>query len=165
MAEWHEFYALVGATAGVLIGLIFVVISLGADHVIKGDEHRTRVFVTPVLLHFAALLFLALAMVAPVSNLVRAGALGLIGCAGLAYSANIALVARQAISAEERQPLWYAGLPIIAYSCLLVSAVAFAAGGDVAAGASAIASVILLITALRTSWMVTLAVLFRPKSG
>jgi hypothetical protein len=27
MAEWNEFYALVGATAGVLIGLIFVVIT------------------------------------------------------------------------------------------------------------------------------------------
>jgi hypothetical protein len=47
MAEWHEFYALVGAMAGVLIGLIFVVISLGADHAVKGDEHRVRVFVTP----------------------------------------------------------------------------------------------------------------------
>jgi hypothetical protein len=65
MAEWHEFYALVGATAGTLIGLLFVVISLGADHAVKGDEHRARVFVTPVLVHFAALLFLALAMVAP----------------------------------------------------------------------------------------------------
>jgi hypothetical protein len=165
MAEWHEFYALVGATAGTLIGLLFVVISLGADHAVKGDEHHARVFVTPVLVHFAALLFLALAMVAPVTDLVRAGALGLIGCAGLAYSANIALLAPQVIPSAERQPLWYACLPILAYSCLLVSAVAFAAGAGLADEVGAIASVILLITALRTSWMVTLAVLDRPKSG
>ena len=31
MAEWSDFYTLVGATAGTLIGLIFVVVSLGAD--------------------------------------------------------------------------------------------------------------------------------------
>jgi len=165
MAEWHEFYTLVGTTAGVLIGLIFIVVSLGADHATKGDEHRVRVFVTPVLVHFAALLFLALAMVAPVTDLVRAGALGLIGCAGLAYSANIALLAPQVIPAAERQPLWYAGLPIIAFSCLLVSAVAFAAGVGIADEVGAIASVILLITTLRTSWGITLAVLDRPKSG
>jgi hypothetical protein len=31
MAEWSDFYTLIGATAGTLIGLIFVVVSLGAD--------------------------------------------------------------------------------------------------------------------------------------
>jgi hypothetical protein len=165
MAEWHEFYTLVGTTAGVLIGLIFIVVSLGADHAIKGDEHRVRVFVTPVLVHFAALLFLALAMVAPVTDLVRGGALGLIGCAGLAYSANIALLAPQVLPAAERQPLWYAGLPMIAFSCLLVSAVAFAAGAGIADEVGTIAAVILLITTLRSSWGITLAVLNRPKSG
>jgi len=69
------------------------------------------------------------------------------------------------IPAAERQPLWYAGLPIIAFSCLLISAVAFAAGVGIADEVGAIASVILLITTLRTSWGITLAVLDRPKSG
>jgi len=103
-------------------------------------------------------------MVAPITDLVRAGALGLIGCAGLAYSANIALLASQVIPAAEREPLWYGGLPVMAYSCLLVSAVAFAAGAGISDEVGAIASVILLITTLRTSWGVTLAVLDRPKS-
>jgi hypothetical protein len=74
---------------------------------------------------------------------VRAGALGLIGCAGLAYSANIALRTPQVIPSAERQPLWYACLPILAYSCLLVSAVAFAADARLADEVGAIASVIL----------------------
>jgi hypothetical protein len=164
MSPWHEFYMLVGATAGVLIGLIFVVISLGADQTIKGDKHRIRVFMTPVLTHFAALLFLSLAMLAAVSDPVRAVALGVIGCAGLAYSANIALVAPRVIPAEERHPFWYTGLPILAYSSLLVSAVAFAADVGIADEAGAIASAILLVTALRISWMVTVAILERPKS-
>ena len=56
------------------------------------------------------------------------------------------------------------GLPILAYSCLLVSAVAFAADVGIADEAGAIAPAILLVTALRISWMVTVAVLERPKS-
>ena len=60
---------------------------------------------------------------------------------------------------------WYAGLPMIAFSCLLVSAVAFAAGASIADEVGAIAAVTLLITTLRSSWGITLAVLDRPKSG
>ena len=37
MEGWSDFYTLVGSTAATLIGLIFVVISLGADH--ARDEH------------------------------------------------------------------------------------------------------------------------------
>jgi hypothetical protein len=47
MEGWSDFYTLIGATAGTLIGLIFVVVSLGADHAKAGDERRTRVGVTP----------------------------------------------------------------------------------------------------------------------
>ncbi|MGA8688724.1 MAG: hypothetical protein WB662_02135, partial [Methyloceanibacter sp.] len=68
MANWDNFYVLVGGTAGTLIGLIFVVISFGGEHVKAGDADRTRIFVTPVLIQFASLLLIALAMVAPVSN-------------------------------------------------------------------------------------------------
>jgi hypothetical protein len=90
MEGWSDFYTLVGSTAATLIGLIFVVISLGADHAKKGDEHRLRVGVTPTLVHFASLLFSALAMMAPLSDIARALAVGLIGCAGLGYMVNLA---------------------------------------------------------------------------
>jgi hypothetical protein len=90
MEGWSDFYTLVGSTAATLIGLIFVVISLGADHAKKGDEHRLRVGVTPTLVHFASLLFSALAMMAPLSDIARALAVGLIGCAGLGYVVNLA---------------------------------------------------------------------------
>ena len=72
MEGWSDFYTLVGSTAATLIGLIFVVISLGADH--------------------ASLLFSALAMMAPLSDMARALAVGLIGCAGLGYMVNLAFL-------------------------------------------------------------------------
>jgi hypothetical protein len=63
MDDWDGFYTLAGSTAGTLIGLIFVVITLGIDHTKKGDEHRVRLFVTPVLVYFASLLVIAMVMV------------------------------------------------------------------------------------------------------
>jgi hypothetical protein len=53
MGDWDGFYALTGGTAGALIGLIFVVITLGMEHAKEGDTVRTRLFVTPVLVYFA----------------------------------------------------------------------------------------------------------------
>ena len=116
MEGWSDFYTLIGATAGTLIGLIFVVVSLGADHAKAGDEHRTTVGVTPTLVHFAALLVSALAMLAPLSNIARAVTLGIIGCAGLAYLFNLALLASKRIKAEERDTLWFGVLPMVAYA-------------------------------------------------
>lgn len=163
MPNWDNFYMLIGGTAGTLIGLIFVVLSFGAEHAKAGDQDRTRIFITPVLVHFASLLLIALAMLAPVSNPVRAGVLGLIGCAGLAYAANLALLAQKRIKASEREPIWAAVLPIAAYVCLLVSAAAWALSASFAEQIGAIASVILLATALRNSWAITLAIMGRPK--
>ncbi|MGO8842851.1 MAG: hypothetical protein ACLQF1_17480 [Methyloceanibacter sp.] len=164
MANWDNFYVLAGGTSGTLIGLIFVVITFGGEHAKAGDADRTRIFVTPVLVQFASLLLIALAMVAPVSNPVRASLLGLIGCAGLAYAANLALLARKRIDPAERELLWDALLPIAAYVGLSISAAAWALSASFADETGAIASVLLLVTALRNSWAITLAILKRPKA-
>jgi len=37
MDDWDGFYTLAGSTAGTLIGLIFVVITLGIEHIKEGD--------------------------------------------------------------------------------------------------------------------------------
>jgi hypothetical protein len=89
MEGWSDFYTLIGSTAGTLIGLIFVVINLGADHAKKGDEHRLRVGVTP-------------RSSAPLSDMARALAVGLIGCAELGYMVNLAFLVPKGIKAEER---------------------------------------------------------------
>jgi hypothetical protein len=77
MDDWDGFYTLIGGTAGTLIGLIFVVITLGMEHAREGDTDRTRLFVTPILVYFASLLIISLAMIPPLSETARALALGL----------------------------------------------------------------------------------------
>ena len=85
---------LAGGTAGTLIGLIFVVVTLGIDRAKKGDDLRARLFVTPILVYFTSLLVIAMVMVPPMSAMVRAVSLGVIGCAGLAYVLNLIMISR-----------------------------------------------------------------------
>jgi uncharacterized membrane protein YhaH (DUF805 family) len=161
MEGWSDFYALIGATAGTLIGLIFVVVSLGADHAKSGDENRTRVGVTPTLVHFAALLVFALAMLAPLSNVERAVAVGLIGCAGLGYLVNLALLAAKRLRDAERDTLWFGMVPMVAYAAILVTGAAWALDAWFAPEIGALASVVLLIAALHNSWEMTLIIVSR----
>jgi len=126
MDDWDNFYMLAGGTAGTLIGLIFIVITLGIEHVKAGDSLRTRIFVTPILVHFASLLVIALVMVAPTSASTRAVALGAIGCAGLAYVMNLALLSRRRAKSDEQELVWDVLLPIASYVLIATAAAAWA---------------------------------------
>ena len=163
MDDWDGFYALTGGTAGTLIGLIFVVIALGMDHAKEGETDRLRLFVTPILVYFASLLIIALAMVPPLSDPVRAFALGVIGCAGLFYVTNLAVLLRRQPSPAERELLWDILLPIAGYTLLVVSAAAWALKAPFANLVVAAAVLVLLITALRKSWVVTLFIASRGR--
>ena len=163
MGNWDNFYMLSGGTAGTLIGLIFVVITLGMEHGKPGDQDRTRIFVTPILVQFGTVLVVALASMAPLSTMTRAIALALIGCAGLAYVANLAALARRRTELEERELLWDALLPIAAYIFLAIGAAAWALSASFADEFTAIAAVFLLIIGVRNSWAITLAIGARRK--
>jgi uncharacterized membrane protein (GlpM family) len=100
-------------------------------------------------------------MLAPLSNTARAVILGLIGCAGLAYLLNLALLVSKRIKAEERDTLWFGVLPMAAYAGFLVSGAAWALAADFAPQIGALASVILLVAALHNSWEMTLIIIGR----
>ena len=60
LTDWENFYIIVGGSAGALIGLQFVVITLIADMPItQGEEQATGVFTTPSVIHFSVALFLS----------------------------------------------------------------------------------------------------------
>ncbi|HEX2449413.1 MAG TPA: hypothetical protein VHK26_14745 [Methyloceanibacter sp.] len=103
MDDWDNFYMLAGSTGGTLIGIIFVVITLGMEHAQKGDALRVRIFVTPILVYFASLLVIAMVMVPPMPNLVRAVALGVIGCAGFVYVLQLAYLSRHEAKTDEQE--------------------------------------------------------------
>ena len=89
--------------AGTLIALIFVVFQFG--------RRTCQVWRSGSYAHlrhggscsFGKRLLIALAILAPVSNVFRASILGAIGCAGLGYVANLALLAKKRIKESERE--------------------------------------------------------------
>ena len=60
LAGWENFYVIVGSSAGTLIGLQFVVITLLANTPIARDQGQAgAAFATPTIVHFPAVLLLA----------------------------------------------------------------------------------------------------------
>ena len=53
--KWHDFFLILGAAAGTLIGSMFVVVSI-ASGMIRGGELTSRIFVTPTIIHLAVVL-------------------------------------------------------------------------------------------------------------
>ncbi|PYS00913.1 MAG: hypothetical protein DMG15_26955 [Acidobacteria bacterium] len=66
LAGWENFYVIVGSSAGALIGLQFVVITLIAEIPIVTDmERASSAFATPTIVHFGAVLLLSAVISAP----------------------------------------------------------------------------------------------------
>ena len=88
LAGWENFYVIVGSSAGALIGLQFVVITLIADMPIaRADAQAGGAFSTPSVVHFGVVLFLSAVVCAPWSVLTPVAVLwGLLGLFGIAYS-------------------------------------------------------------------------------
>jgi hypothetical protein len=163
MTDWGNFYTLLGTVAGTLIGLLCVVITFSSDRKMDVDEHRTRMFVTPLLVYFTTLLLLSLALAAPIGDQLRALTLGILGCAGLAYVTNLAMTSRRRNDDQEHEVVWDVLLPITAYILIAVAATAWALSATFADGIAAIAAVVLLIAAVRKSWLVTLSIAGRRR--
>jgi hypothetical protein len=131
------------------------------EHAQKGDALRVRIFVTPILVYFASLLVIAMVMVPPMPNLVRAVALGVIGCAGFVYVFQLAYLSRHEAKTDEQEFVWDVLLPIIAYALTALAGPAWAIDAWFANTLNAVGVVILLVTALRQSWMITLVIASR----
>src|SRR5881628_779395 len=94
LTGWENFYVIVGSSAGALIGLQFVVITLIADMpIIKDVERASSAFATPTIVHFASVLILSAIISAPWHAMLAAAVLwGLIGLAGFTYVAIVTYV-------------------------------------------------------------------------
>jgi hypothetical protein len=66
LSGWENFYVIVGSSAGALIGLQFVVITLIADRPIApGQAQAGDAFATPTIVHFGTVLLLSAALNVP----------------------------------------------------------------------------------------------------
>jgi hypothetical protein len=153
---WENFYVIVGSSAGALIGLQFVVISLIAEKPItRGDAQAGDAFATPSVVHFGVVLLLSALANAPWDGLGTVALLwGLIGLSGIVYAA---VVARRLRVQTAYQPIFYDWLfhvllPFAAYAMLAGAAFAAHSHARPAQFLVGAAALLLLFVGIHNAW-------------
>lgn len=158
---WDNFFIMSGTAAATLIGLIFVVLTLGTHLSIPLSRAGQGVsaFVTPTLVHFGGVLVQSMTALVPWGARWPCALIyGTIGLLGLAYAALIAAKLRKIefVSLDSFNWIAYAGAPAVANACLVAGAAGLLA--DAAFGPFAIAAgaSLLLLVGIHDAWDLTL---------
>ena len=153
--EWESFYVIVGAAAGALIGLQFVVMTLVAERPPPRAAETGAAFSTPTIVHFSAALLVSSLMRVPFHTIAPAAVLwGLVGVSGAAYSA---LVVRRMAKQPAYKPdladwLCFAFLPFVGYVILAASAFAASSHPEEALLAVGASTLLLLFLGIHNAW-------------
>jgi hypothetical protein len=156
LSGWENFYVIVGSSAGALIGLQFVVLTLIASRPVgAGTAQAGHAFATPNIVHFGAVLLLAGILSAPWQAITPAAVLwGLLGLSGIVYAAVVgSRMRRQAAYKPVFEDwLFHLLLPLAAYATLAVTAFAACShlrGALFCVGAAAL---LLLFVGIHNAW-------------
>jgi hypothetical protein len=153
LAPWDSFYVIVGSSAGALIGLQFVVMTLLADSPAGLAPQTGAAFGSPTVVHFSMALFLSAIMRVPWPGMsLFALALGVLGFGGLIY---MGIVARRMILQHDYRPdpedwLFHLLIPLAVYALLL--AAAFSGIAPWALYGVGAAALLLLFDGIHNSW-------------
>lgn len=157
LSGWENFYVIVGSSAGALIGLQFVVITLVANMPSTGDQAQAGdAFATPTIVHFGAVLLLSAILSAPWEHGVASASVvwGLLGLTGVVYEIIVTRRMRtQTVYTPQFEDwLFHVLLPFAAYATLAASA--YTARSNVSGtlfGVGA-AALLLLFTGIHNAW-------------
>ena len=151
-----SFYVIVGAAAGALIGLQFVVMTLLADRPpIDAAAAAGAAFASPTIVHFAAALLLSALLNVPWHTITVATVLwGLVGFSGLAYALVVARrMRRQAAYRPVLEDwLFHIVLPSTAYAILALSPFAARSYPREALFCVGTAALLLLFIGIHNAW-------------
>jgi len=155
LQEWQTFYVIAGSAAAALTGLMFVVIALRPGGDPQEQEGGVRAFASPIVFHFCGVLLLASLLTVPrLSAPALAAWLGGAGAAGLAYTAWVAVQARQQrhYAPVASDWLWHVVMPAAAYAGLAAAGVVALRSPEGALDLVAGAVLALLFTGIHNAW-------------
>jgi ABC-type nickel/cobalt efflux system permease component RcnA len=166
---WANFYVIVGSSAGALIGLQFVVMTLIAGRsVARGEAQAGDAFSTPSVVHFGVVLLLSAIISAPWDGI---GAVvivwGGVGLIGIVY---VAVVARRMRAQTVYKPvfedwLFHVLLPLAAYAILAGSAFAARSFARTALFLVGVAALLLLFIGIHNAWDTVMHLVFVENRG
>lgn len=153
---WENFYVIVGSSAGALIGLQFVVLTLIAEMPLsRSDAEAGDAFSTPSVVHFAVVLFLSAGSSAPWQGIGNVSILwGAIGVAGIVYSAIVMrrLQTQRAYKPVLEDWLFHVVLPLLAYVLLAGSAYEARFNDRVSLFVVGASALLLLFVGIHNAW-------------
>jgi hypothetical protein len=169
LAGWENFYVIVGSSAGALIGLQFVVITLiSTTPIATGQEQAGEAFATPTIVHFSVVLLLAGVQNAPWHEIQPvAVAWCLMGLGGSVYEI---IIARRMRSQKVYTPvfedwLFHVLLPFVAYGIMGLSALVARLNPTQALFATVAASLLLLFIGIHNAWDAVTYHVFSKRQG
>jgi len=169
LAGWENFDVIVGSSAGGLIGLQFVVITLLAGRPAGPGQAQARsAFAAPTIVPFGAVLLVAADISAPWRSLGGAAVLwGLLGLTGVIYTLLVArrMGAKTTCKHEFEDWLCHAILPVASYAALILFAPAVRGHASGAMFGVAAASLVLLFIGIHNAWDAATYHLEHPASG
>jgi hypothetical protein len=152
---WENFYVIVGSSAGALVGLQFVVITLVANRPVVRTAEAGAAFATPSVVHLGVVLLLSAIASAPWNGMATVAVLwGLVGLCGMVYAV---VVTRRLRIQTIYQPvfedwLFHALLPFAAYATLAGSACLARAHTRPALFVVGAATLLLLFVGIHNAW-------------
>lgn len=156
LTRWQTFYEIVGTSAGALIGLQFVVLSLIASRPIgQLDPRAGQAFGTPTIVHFAAVFGLSALVCAPWDEVGTAALLwGVLGLGGVVYSLIVAWRMRTQTQYRPQFEDWlfHVLVPFVAYLTLAVMAYAAQDHIREALFGAGAAALLLLFSGIHNAW-------------
>ena len=155
LAPWHEFYVLLGTASAALVALLFVAVSIATSVLTTEQESQrnTRTFMSPVVFHYANILFLSLTALIPTQTWQSFGlVIGVASIGNVIYSFIVALRVHRSSFSDFADRIDYGAIPVLCYASGLVVAVLVfqenSVGLDILAGAA----LLLLVVNIRNAW-------------
>ncbi|HET7849238.1 MAG TPA: hypothetical protein VFL51_09275 [Pseudolabrys sp.] len=163
LAEWHDFFILVGTAGATLVALLFVAASLGVGYLTAEGAIGTRTFMTPVVIHFAAVFFIsAVSLVPSMAPPFFAGVIGIAALVGIGVSIFVTyMVLTSGMTRDNFDRLAYGILPATGYIAILAAAVLVCFEKEWAIDVLGGALLLLAIVNIRNGWDLTLSMVRR----
>lgn len=150
LAEWRDFYVMIGTASGAIVGATFIVVTLTSN-----EKERTiglRGFIAPIAVHLGSVLVGSAVLAVPtLTPLSLALLLGAGGIAGTVYA--IVVAARiWGLKLDFADLSMYVVLPILSYAAIAAAALIVRWRAEWSLDILAASFVTLLVVGIRNAW-------------
>jgi hypothetical protein len=153
---WHEFYGLLGTAAATLVALMFVAASVAVGLLTSDRSVGTRVYMSPIIMHYACVVFVSLIAVVPrLDDSVLGAIIVLSGLVGIGYSVFVTVRLFRDAKSELVDRFAYGAWPFCAYIGAVFGGLLIADHQRSGPYVLATSMLLLLLVNIRNAWDLT----------